>query len=71
MDVVFKRMVSEPNPDFFVRRGNRGIYREWLKEINRNGGIRLFDARSYDELRSLFEDLATAAEQNAVSQRPG
>ena len=68
MDVVFKRMYSEPNPEFFKRRSNRGIYREWLKAINRHGGIRLYDARAYEDLSELFEALAVSAEQNAVAQ---
>ncbi len=65
MDSVFKRLYEEPKPEFFVRRGNTGIYREWLKSINRYGGIRLFDAREANDLSELFENLAVAAEQNA------
>jgi hypothetical protein len=64
MDAVFKRMYTEPNPEFFVRHGNQGMYREWMKEINRHGGIRLFDARLPTDLSALFENLAVAAEQN-------
>ncbi len=65
MDAVFKRMYTEPNPEFFVRHGNQGMYREWMKEINRHGGIRLFDARPPTDLSTLFENLAVVAEQNA------
>ena len=68
MDALIKRKFANPNPQFFARRGNKGIYREWLKEINRHGGVKLFDSRNENDLTALFEELAVSAEQNAVAQ---
>ena len=64
MKAVFKRMYDEPNPEFFKRQKNRGMYREWMKLINRNGGVRLYDGRPPQDVSDLVEQLAVEAEKS-------
>ena len=60
MDVICNRKHSQKNAKLLKRR----VYREWMKLINRYGGVRIFDALPNEELGQLFEELAVSCEQN-------
>ena len=63
MSVITKRIFDDPNPDFFSR--SPGIYREWFKDINKQGGLRLLASLPLKDLKNLFERLAVSAETNS------
>ena len=68
MDVIVKKYSSEATrKTFFTRSGaNKAVYRRWLKEINRHGGTKFYEALPEDEVSALFLRLAEEAEKASV-----
>ena len=53
-----KRILDEGDEDFITRRGGNAPYRQWLIELNLEGGQKLLDAMDKAELEKLVNDLA-------------
>jgi hypothetical protein len=53
-NVVIDEYKKNPKPELMSKRN----YRDWLKEINRHGGRRLYSTMTEEELETLFRSLA-------------
>jgi hypothetical protein len=64
MDVIVHKFRTEDGrKKFFSRSGaNKAAYRNWLKEINRHGGTKFYEALPEAEVSALFFKLAQDAE---------
>lgn len=63
MNVLVEKYESDLERNiFFKRSGHDGVYRRWLKEINRHGGTQLYEAIPVDQVTSLFRNLAAKVE---------
>jgi hypothetical protein len=59
MNVLMEKYQSDERISFFKReKGDRAIYRRWLREINRHGGTQFFEALPEKQVTNLFRKLA-------------
>jgi len=62
MSVLIAKYDSDEQISFFKReRGDKAVYRRWLTEINRHGGVTFYEALPENEVTSLFHSLALKA----------
>lgn len=62
MNVLIDKYDSDERTSFFKREnGNQAVYRRWLTEINRHGGVKFYEALPEKEVTSLFHSLALKA----------
>jgi hypothetical protein len=59
MKVLVEQYDADPEHRFFKRRGNQGLYKKWLAEINRYAGVRMYEAFSDNSNTELFRKLAS------------
>lgn len=65
MNVLIEKYNSDQREKFFKReKGNTAVYRRWMGEINRHGGIKFYEALPENTVTALFRDLANASIQS-------
>lgn len=68
MNILIEKYRSEDRFIFFKReKGNTSIYRRWLGEINRHGGIKFYEALPEQEVTNLFRQLADGVRNAPVA----
>jgi hypothetical protein len=68
MNVLIEKYNSDEKVSFFKReKGNTAVYRRWLGEINRHGGIKFYEALPETEVTKLFRELAESVRNSAVA----
>lgn len=66
MNILMEKYNSDEKVSFFKReKGHTAVYRRWLAEINRHGGIQLYEALPEQQVTSLFRELAEKAKNMA------
>jgi hypothetical protein len=69
LNVLMEKYNSEERVSFFKReKGNKAIYRRWLSEINRYGGIKFYEALPEKYVTELFLNLADQARKSIESE---
>jgi hypothetical protein len=66
MQVLIEQYDSDPEHRFFSRKSNQGLYKQWLAEINRYAGIRMYEAFPDDANTDLFRTLARRILEESV-----